>query len=328
MDMDDLNDLMRRAIACTDMGETQEAINLYRRMLAIKPDLAMVHFNLGILYKHRCEWQPCRYHNDMATMLNPDEDGAWWNLGIAATAMEDWKTARKAWNRFGLKLPIVDEDPADYLGSTPIRINPQDQAEVVWANRIDPCRAKLLNIPLPESNHRYHDIVLHDGAPNGFRKSGGREYPVFDELELFARSPFETYSVRSPAIANKIFEDLEKRCEARGIGIENWSTQTRMICRQCSEGRPHDHHDHELDKGHAPNSFLIGFASQSGDDLSDVLTAWSEAHGLELSEYAFYPLEDEADSLLSTDSAKPGLKTTIRHQRKTKMLDWLKDQHN
>jgi hypothetical protein len=327
--MDELSDLLDRAIACTESGQDETAIALYRQLLERIPHLAVAHFNLGLIYKRRGEWESSFYHNQMATQFNPEDESAWWNLGIAATVLEEWKTARDAWNHFGLDYLLSDTDPAGNLGSTPIRINPHDQAEVVWAIRLDPCRAMLYNIPLPESNHRYHDIVLNDGVPNGYRNVQGKEYAVFDELGLLTHSDYQTYSVRCPAIPEEVFEDLEMRCESEDIGVENWSTQIRMICRQCSEGHPHDTHDHELEEAHSLDSFLIGLAARSQEHLSQVLRGWSTTHGLELTDYAFYPLEEDAEALLSGDSSlQHDQRISTRFQRKKKMLQWLQDKQN
>lgn len=324
--MNEFNDLLERALACQEQGQEEEAISLYRQLLELAPHLSMAHFNIGLLYKHRGEWEHCFHHNQRATDLNPEDDGAWWNLGIAATVMEQWKVARQAWNHFGLGYPLIDQDPADHLGSTPIRINPRHQGEVVWAIRLDPCRAQIVNIPLPESNHRYQDIVLNDGSPNGYRMVNGVEYAVLDELQLLGRSGFETYSIRCAAVPDHVFEDLEQRCEAQGIGIENWTTQTRMICRQCSEGRPHEVHDHDLDPEFSPDTFLIGFASRSEASLTQVLNRWSEDHSVSLEDYAFYPLDADEASLGLEEGGNTH--RVSGHIRKKQMLNWLKDKQN
>jgi len=94
-------------------------------------------------------------------------------LGIASTALEDWKTARQAWNHFGLELDINGIEPDLCMGRAPIRLNPDGNGEVVWGRRIDPARTIIENVPLPESNHRYNDWVLNDGAPIGQRISNG-----------------------------------------------------------------------------------------------------------------------------------------------------------
>jgi len=38
-------------------------------------------------------------------------------------------------------------------------------------------------VPLPESGHRFRDVIPHDGEPKGSRRLGASEVPVFDQLE-------------------------------------------------------------------------------------------------------------------------------------------------
>ena len=58
-------------------------------------------------------------------------------------------------------------------------------------------RMVILNMPLPESGHRSHDIILNDDASNGTRvDEHGREVPVFDELSIWEVSEYSTFRVR------------------------------------------------------------------------------------------------------------------------------------
>lgn len=82
-----------------------------------------------------------------------------------------------------LRLPYV---------SVAVRITPDVHPEVVWADRIDPSRAVLTNVPSPENGRRWHDIVLHDGAANSEHKLNDRVVPVFDELEFWEPSGIPT----------------------------------------------------------------------------------------------------------------------------------------
>src|SRR5262249_27274744 len=131
----------------------------------------------------------------------------------------------------------------DDFGLAPVRLNADGEAEVVWARRIDPVRARLDNIPFPDSGFRYADLVLHDGAPVGYRTHAGREYPVFNVLELIAASDYGTYEPDVVARSPDDLNALDTLCGQAGVVMEDWSTSTRMLCKACSEGRPHEHHD-------------------------------------------------------------------------------------
>lgn len=107
-----------------------------------------------------------------------------WNLGIAATALGDWASARRAWTAYGITGigDGVEEIDVDF-GMAPIRLNPDraslalevqpayGNTEVVWCWRRSPAHAVIASVPLPESGHRFRDVLLHDGEPKGTRPS-------------------------------------------------------------------------------------------------------------------------------------------------------------
>ena len=123
-----------------------------------------------------------------------------------------------------------------------MRIEPAGNAEVVWCERIDPCRARVMSIPLPTSGHRFGDVILHDGEPRGTRMLGEREVSVFDELTVLSASTIGTWvlevDVASPAALAQLLAPLE------GVEHEDWTENMQMLCAACSLGTPHDRHDH------------------------------------------------------------------------------------
>src|SRR5579862_2444045 len=100
--------------------------------------------------------------NERALTCEPAGEEAYWNLGIAATAL-------------GMGLGLV-----------PIRLDPDGNGEVVWCDRLDPARALIRNVPTLESGFREGDIVLHDGEPKGKRELNGKFVSVFNALERIA----------------------------------------------------------------------------------------------------------------------------------------------
>lgn len=284
--MDNLEILLEQAIEASNQGDKDRAIGIYQMLLSEKEDWSTVHYNLGLIYKYRNEWDKSYHHNKRAVELNPTEEASQWNLGIAATMLKDWKTARQCWNFFGMKYEIINEDTTGELGDVSIRISPRENPETVWATRICPARAIIKNIPLPESEHRFKDVVLNDGAPNGYRISQGKEYPVLDEIQHLTKSDYQTYSIKFKPISNAHFEDLQQRCWKSDIAIENWTTAVQFLCKQCSEGKPHENHDHDLKS--TVEEYRIALASTSQEKLSLVLEAWSQKTGVEYYEYLYY----------------------------------------
>ncbi|WP_295772353.1 hypothetical protein [uncultured Mucilaginibacter sp.] len=282
-------ELLEQAISLGEQDQKEEAVSLYLKAIEAAPEWATPHYNLGLYYKYEGNWQLSYQHNKRAVELDTESEAAWWNLGIAATALEDWCTARTAWTKFGLELQINDEEPCMDLRNIPVRLNPDDAGEVVWCKRIDPARAIILNVPLATSGHRFGDMILNDGAPVGTRISNGVEYSVLNELKLLKPSEYKTYSVTIYTSRQSDIDKLEEFCEAAEIEMEDWST-IRYLCKQCSEGVAHKDHDQDIEERETPSERYIGFAAINKPVLVHVLTDWSV---ITLCEYSEVVLELE-----------------------------------
>lgn len=257
-----------RAFTLIGDGRYEDAGALLTRAADLEPWLSESWFNLALLHKFRHDWEQARAAGLRAVALLDKETGApdWWNVGIAATALQDWPLARRAWQAYGLKVPgnphsveANGEPQGMELGSAAVRLSPEGEAEVVWGRRLDPARIELLSIPLPSSGRRWGEVVLHDGVPHGERTTAAgpdgntRAYPVFDEIELWAPSPVPTWVVLLEAATEEDRDALERLAADAGFAAEDWSSSVRLLCRACSESRmpsaegdgehldPHDH---------------------------------------------------------------------------------------
>ncbi len=266
--------LNRLGMELSDQGKTTDAINAYRKAIEADPDFSDPYYNLGLIYKYRHDWRNSLKYNLKAAELDPADPPSWWNLGIAATALKDWKTAKFAWRGFGIPLPPDNEDEELRLkiGMTPVRLS--ENKEVIWIERIDPARGFILNVPTPDSKRRYRDLILNDGAPMGTRTVDGQQFPVFEELQLLQASDYQTYSVWVSAPLSKWLDTLSELCEKANVGCENWTHTLRHVCKQCSEGNPHEVHDRELEKDIIDGQFNLGMAAKSQEKLDKVLAAW------------------------------------------------------
>ncbi len=250
--------------------------------LAIDEQDAVTNYDLGLLYKYQSRWAKSLQFNRRAAELNPEDEAAWWNLGIAATAISDWGTAAKAWGFFGITLPLdmtANAAPDLKLGLIPVRITQDDQVEVLWANRLDPARAQIVSVPMPDCGVRFHDIVLHDGAPRGTRQLNGKEVPVFDWLEFWQRSNYSTYVIEANVPNELAANTLDKIVAGTELALEDWASNVQMLCKACSEGTPHEHHDSasEAEVVWQPECEL-GVAALNDQALADVLDVWQAAH--------------------------------------------------
>ncbi len=261
------------------LEDLESAMPLYQRALALEPDTATVHYNLGLVHKYRGEWAESLHHNRRASDLRDGYEPANWNMGIAATALRDWPAAREAWRRAGVQVADGDGPIEDDFGMTPVRLNPDDDnVEVVWGRRIDPVRVVIGNIPYATSGFRAGDVVLHDGAPVGKRESEGRTYSVFNVLELFEASANSTYEVEVCARDAEDLAALTQALEAASVDHEVWTTSVRVLCQACSEGLPHDHGDDDP-APEWPDTHLLGISAKSPDAARAVLTHWSARGG-------------------------------------------------
>jgi hypothetical protein len=268
--------LNQRGTELEEAGELKPAIGQYRKAAETDPSWSVPLYNLGLLYKRQLMWKESAEWNHKAVALNPKDEAAWWNLGIAATALRRWKLAREAWRGFGIKNIPEGSGPIELpCGYTPVRLNPESEAEVVWAERLDPARAEIASIPFPESGHRWRDVVLNDGAPVGHRLYRGEEVPVFNALQLFQCSKFGTFiaRVRMPVNSAKGERLCQLAAEMEG-SAEDWSTSIQILCKACSEGTPHDHHDSERVPPQPPDVRLIGIAARNRKHATQILNAW------------------------------------------------------
>lgn len=161
------------------------------------------------------------------------------------------------------------------FGVAVVRLNPWHGGETVWMRRIDPVRARLLNVPLPESGHRFGDIVLHDGASTGSRWDGDREVHVFNELQRLEPSDFATFVV---FVSCDRSEDLQALLDATapGIGyVEDWTESVRYYCLRCSYGAPHRHDAPTINDDWSPDRNL-GIAAQSRKSVEKLLRDWEQ----------------------------------------------------
>lgn len=200
------------------------------------PDSAWLWFDAALAYKFVGDW-PKAYELGEQAAARAERgvgDPAFWNLGIAATVLRDWDTARDSWRGYGVNLPDGEGEIDADFGLTCVRITTSTGQEVVWARRLCPTRARLLSVPFDPAR-RFGEVVLHDGAPNGERVLQGQQIPVFDEIMQFAPSELATLSVSVTAATSGDVEALLDAFGAHDLGAETLSS-AQPLCKCCSEG--------------------------------------------------------------------------------------------
>lgn len=274
---DDENDrlrlLHRGAYEAMERGALVEASTAFDVLLQHEPGNAIYHYMRGLAHKYLLDWEVSMRHNLRAIELADEVgDAEHWNAAIAATALGRWSTARKLWAACGVRVP-AGEGPIEHdYGVAVVRLTPWNGGETVFARRIDPVRARLLNVPLPDSGHRFGDIVLHDGAVTGERFDGEHKVPVFNQLARLVRSEFQTFVV---FVGCDDRESLQPLIDATAPGIgytEDWTHSVRHLCMRCSYGAPHNHDtDDNADWRRERN---LGIAAQSRKTVEKLLGDW------------------------------------------------------
>jgi hypothetical protein len=248
---------------------------VYNAATGLAPSWAVPWFNQGLMAKFGHRWHESFRFTLRATELDSNFKPAWWNLGIAATALGDWTVARRAWTQYGLTVPAGEGPPDMALGAIPIRVDPNGAPEVVWCERLDPARARIVSIPFPESRRACGDVLLTDGEPRGYREHAGKQAPVFNELEVLITSKLSTFLAILSAPDEEAIRSLLSIAEIQEVAIEDWST-VDILCKACSEGLPHSHTSN-LPTSEWKSKRMIGLAATNSDRVHKLLADWSAA---------------------------------------------------
>lgn len=231
---------------------------------------AIAAYNEGLDAKYVGDWAKSLECNKRADELRPGDEATLWNLAIAATALNEWDEARRAWRAVGVTVNTNLGEIDASCGRACVRLNPSTSAEVVWGQRIDPARIRVLNVPFASSERRYGDILINDGAPEGTRISNGDEFPVFNELGIWKMSAYSTFEVEIAMPNQLALQSLEEKCDQNDMWVEDWGT-VRTLCAACSRGNPGEHVCSSEETGQSK----FGFAAKSEVALRRVLKAWA-----------------------------------------------------
>lgn len=282
--MDTLADaLAEAAYAAFDDGDLLAARSGFEALLATVPDDPGYHYMQGLVCKYLRDWDGSLRHNLRSLALRAaageaDDEASRWNAAIAATALGDWAEARRQWAACGIEIPAGDGVIHGNFGVLSLRLDPWDRGETLFARRIDPVRAQIINVPLPDSGYRYGDIVLHDGAATGERRFHQSRVPVMNALQRTIVSEYPTFAVFATCPQR---EDLDALVAMRVPGIafiEDWTESIRHVCLRCSYGAPHRHRedDDSTDAATWRPERNLGIAAQSRRSVLRLIERWKE----------------------------------------------------
>ena len=201
----------------------EAAAPLITEAVRLLPGDAALQFDSGVLRKLAGDFTEARAAFERVVARHAEEKSAWWNLGIACTALADWPGARRAWTQVGFALPPGEGDIARPGEPTPVRLRTVDGArvahEVVWGVRLCPARVRITGIPCCPRDATYGDVVLIDGEPVGEAPGpNGREVHVLPALATLERGGGETLVAFSHEPAS-----LAEGMRARGWPAADWT---------------------------------------------------------------------------------------------------------
>lgn len=165
-----------------DLGLYEVAADFVLFAAEALPGDTALQYALGVVHKFAGRFERSRAAFERVLAVRPDETAAWYNLGIAHTALKDWPAARHAWGKVGFTLPEGDGDFA-IPGDRCVLQLPTDSDlpnapphELVIGVRLCPARARLLAPPAwAHEFAAYGDVVLIDGESLGELPSASGE---------------------------------------------------------------------------------------------------------------------------------------------------------
>ena len=85
--------------------------------------------------------------------------------------------------------------------------------------------------------------------------------------------------VKTDEHINKLMNLLDEA----GHEMEDWSSNVRYLCKQCSQVTPHEEHDHDLEDSWNPQKYF-GVATLNPEKARGLIRNWADAHGYTMEE--------------------------------------------
>ncbi len=264
----DLQKLREQAATYEQCGDHYHAIKLWKLIVRHDPEDGDAFLRLGRIYKGRKEWKPALHYLKKGLAQCPDDQEAWWDVGLVATALGRKKLARITWNKFGW-----NGDNPFTGGIISIRTDWGSGYELLWGRRVSPALAFIGSVPWPASGLCFRDQVLVDGLPSGWQVVNRKKYPVFDEVGLYKKSDYKTWSCRLSSGQYAHLQLLERLCRESGLGFENW-TNTSFQKQVDRQGALPEYYHPGTSFG-TEEEVTVALAARDEDEVRQALTAWA-----------------------------------------------------
>jgi hypothetical protein len=105
---------------------------------------------------------------------------------------------------------------------------------------------------------------------------GGREVPVFDELQLLVPGRLHTFAVELVAPTRADLGQLESLSVEMEFVVEDWASSIHWLCKRCSEGTPHEHAPQPSEEESWQAERTVGVAARSEADARSRIAQWAQ----------------------------------------------------
>jgi hypothetical protein len=99
---------------------------------------------------------------------------------------------------------------------------------------------------------------------------------VFNALMLHRASKLTTFTLEAEVATPQDLEALMSALETAGFEGEDWTSSVHALCKACSEGRPHEHHDEACEEQAWQPQRSLGVAALAEGPLMATLRAWEQ----------------------------------------------------
>lgn len=163
----DLNTLYAEAVSLHQQNKPDEAIGLYSLVVSHLPEVAEVHYNLGLAFYETKQFTKAARAYTKAADLCPDDEDIFYNLGLAYKKAERFAEAEQAYLK---ALTLAPSDPEVYYN---LGCCYRDAGEIKQALKVFGKLVKMVPDHLPGLNNRaylYHLMGEYDQAREGYKQ--------------------------------------------------------------------------------------------------------------------------------------------------------------
>lgn len=256
---------MAEAVAFEEAGDVYMAVKLFKKLLRLDAARPEPSERLGLLYVRRREWKPAFFYLKKTLALQATRTDLWWQLGIAATALNKLSLAGSVWAKFDYRRILPSAEG--------LRLSYEGAFEILWMKPLDPARGQILSIPNPASGFRYSDVVLYHRQPIGHYVHEQQRIPVYDECGCWKKSPYQTFSCLLHTTEPAALDQLSDMCRRHSVGFERWSGASRTFVPDNRKAFPEFYSFPEV--APADGSYtLAAFAALHQAEVLHLLNAW------------------------------------------------------